>query len=78
MPTPLLKFLPAGHALRAHPAGPKTLSFCVCVCVHPQISRALRYVIVSYYATIATSAVEALEALRRSPFVKEVSSLSLA
>ena len=50
---------------KVRPAGPK-IAFMfpfVCVCVRPQISRALRYVI-CYYATIATSAVEATETLQ--------------
>ena len=64
----MVQFLPAGHALRARPAGPKiafmfSVCVCVCVCVRPQISRALNYVI-RYYATIATSAVEATESLQ--------------
>ena len=37
--------------------------FSVCVCVHPQISRVLSYAI-CYYATIAMSAVEAIESLQ--------------
>ena len=61
-------FLPAGRVRSALPAGPKiafmfSVCVCVCVCVRPQISRALSYVI-RYYATIATSPVEATESLQ--------------
>ena len=48
-------FLPAGCARSARPAGTEIYIF---VCVRPQLSRLLSYVI-RYYATIATSAVEA-------------------
>ena len=66
--------LPAGRAQSARPARPKIacpkiafmfrvcvfVCVCVCVCVRLQISRALNYVITLLYATIATSAVEAI------------------
>ena len=46
------------------PAGPKiALRFCVCVCVRPQLSRALSYVI-PLLCTIATSTVEATGSLQ--------------
>ena len=56
--------LPAGCARSVRPAGPKiafmfSVCVCVCVCVRPKRSRTLRY-----YATIATSAVEAAESFR--------------